>query len=86
MKASEFEDKVWEVEGIRIVLRCPEDQVVTPYDYTNAASQTTSITSWLNGRVLPKLNGIPCEVIAGNGEQPHGRSLTRTVKASYAKD
>lgn len=50
MKASEFEDKVWEVEGIRIVLRCPEDQVVTPYDYTNAASQTTSITSWLNGR------------------------------------
>jgi hypothetical protein len=86
VKASDFEDKVWEVEGIRIVLRCPENQEVDDYDYTNAISQTTSVTDWLKGRVLPKLNGVQGEVVAGNGEQPHGRSLVRTVRSSYAKD
>ena len=83
MKASEFEDKVWEVEGIRIVLRCPENQEIGNYDYTNATSQTTSVTDWLRVRVSPKINDIAIEVVAGNGEQPHGRSLVRTVRSSY---
>ena len=86
MKASEFEDKVWEVEGIRLVLRCADNQEIGDYGYTNAISQTTSVTDWLKGRVIPYLNGIACEVIAGNGEQPHGRSLVRTIRSSYAKD
>jgi hypothetical protein len=86
MKASDFEDKVWEVEGIRIVLRCPENQEVDDYGYTNAISQTTSVTDWLKGRVLPKVQDVLVEVVAGNGEQPHGRSLVRTVRSSYAKD
>jgi hypothetical protein len=75
MKATSFEDKVWEIEGIRIVLRCPPNTVVSDYDYKNAANESSSVTEWLNGRVLPKLNGINVDVIAGNGEQPHGRSL-----------
>ena len=86
MKATDFEDKVWEVEGIRIVLRCPENQEVIAYDYSNAISQTTSVTDWLKGRVEPKLNGLQVEVVGGNGEQPHGRSLVRTVRTSYARD
>lgn len=86
MKAIEFEDKVWEIERIRIVLRCPPHTQVGEYDYKNAASENISITEWLRGRVLPKLNNIDVEVLGGNGEQPHGRSLLRTVRHSYAKD
>lgn len=86
MKASDFEDKVWEIEGIRIVLRCPPDREVAEYDYKNAANKGSSIAEWLNGRVLPKLGEVEVAVVAGNGEQPHGRSLLRTVRASYSKD
>jgi hypothetical protein len=86
MKATDFEDKVWEIEGIRIVLRCPPNTEVSGYDYKNAADQNSSVSEWLKGRVLPKINDISVDVIAGNGEQPHGRSLLRTVRSSYAKD
>jgi len=86
MKASEFEDKVWEIEGVRVVLRCPDNHQVEDYDYKNAANQTMLLTEWLKVRVLPKLKDIDVQVISGNGEQPHGRSLLRTIRASYAKD
>ena len=86
MNAKEFEDRVWAVEGIRIVLRCDATQEVGSYDYTNAMGQTTSITDWLKGRVTPNLKNIQAEVVAGNGVQPHGRSLVRTVKSGYSKE
>jgi len=85
MKASEFEDKVWGLEEIRIVLRCPENHQVEDYDYMTVANQTMSLAEWLNVRVLPKLKDVEVQVISGNGEQPHGRWLLRSIRASYAK-
>jgi len=69
-----------------VVLRCQDNHQVGDYDYKNAANQTMLLTEWLNVRVLPKLKDVEVQVISGNGEPPHGRSLLRTIRASYAKD
>jgi len=37
MKIWEFEEKAWEVEGIRIVVRAPSEEEVSDYDYQRSA-------------------------------------------------
>ena len=39
MKLGDFEERVWEVEGIRIVVRGDEDDEVESYQYKKAASR-----------------------------------------------
>lgn len=79
----EFEEKVWEVEGIRIFIRAPENTQIKDYGYQNAASGGWSTSKWLEARVIPCLDGHTVNVVQGNGEEPHGRTLVRNVKASY---
>lgn len=79
----EFEQKVWEIEGVRIFIRAPENTKVASYNYKNAAAGGWSTTKWLTTRVVPKLNGMGVNVVQGNGEEPNGRTLIRNVKASY---
>ena len=44
MRVWEFEDTVWAKEGIRIVIRASARTEVQDYDYTNAATETWSLT------------------------------------------
>jgi hypothetical protein len=79
----DFEEKVWEAEGIRIVVRAPVNTVVGDYDCQNAAQETWRVTQWLDSRVYPKLNGHEVTAIQGDGEEPHGRVFLRTLRQSY---
>jgi|TARA_R100000501_G_scaffold2927_2_gene6802 hypothetical protein len=79
----EFEQKIWELEGIRVIVRGAENTQVQSYNYKNAVSGGWSTTKWLSSRVLPKLDGNEVIVIQGNGEEPNGRTLVRNVKDSY---
>ncbi|WP_445677477.1 hypothetical protein [Pseudomonas putida] len=81
----EFEEQVWTVEGIRVVVRAPENARVPEYDYQNAANSTFSVTKWMTTRIDPALDGTNYQVtvIQGNGEEPHGRNLLKKVRATY---
>ena len=83
MKAWEFEEKVWEIEGIRIVVRASSEIEVSDYDYQNAAQDNWRITQLLEGRIQPNLEDMEILVLQGDGEQPHGSVILRTIRKSY---
>ena len=85
MTVQEFEDKVWEVEGIRIVIRANTKDSVTAYNYQNAAQETWRVTQWLKNRIRPKLRNKQVALVEGNGEEPHGRTILRTLRKSYSR-
>ncbi|MBA2490318.1 MAG: hypothetical protein ACR2KU_05500 [Gammaproteobacteria bacterium] len=84
MTVSEFEDAVWALEGVRIVIRAPAETIVGDYDFRNAANERWGTTQWLRNRVEPRVDGNPISVLQGDGEEPHGRVILRTLRASYA--
>jgi hypothetical protein len=91
MKLSDFEDKVWELEGIRLVVRAPSSTKVDDYSYKSAADKSWSVTEFLKKRVLPKLSSgddttHEVSVIEGNGEEPNGKTKLRTLRASYGTE
>lgn len=83
MTVTEFEEVVWEIETIRLVIRADLNEEVGDYPYQNAADKTLSLTRWLQGRVQDQLEGYSVQVVDGYGEQPHGRTALRNIRASY---
>lgn len=83
ISVQEFEQKVWEKEGVRLILRAEEGTKVEDYDFKNAAQSGWSLTKWINTRVVPRIGDNAAVVIMGNGEEPNGRTLMRNVKGSY---
>ncbi len=79
----EFEEQVWSIEGIRLVIRAPEGTQISDYDYKNAAQSNINVTKWISTRITPSLNGFEATVIQGNGEEPHGRNLLKKVRETY---
>lgn len=86
MQVKDFEDGVWNCEGIRIVVRAAQDQTVNDYDKNNAAPASWSVSEWLKKRVVPCLNGIDAVVIAGDGQEPHGKILIKKIRQSYGNE
>ncbi|NQU65917.1 MAG: hypothetical protein HQ517_16775 [SAR324 cluster bacterium] len=84
MKVSEFEENVWRVEGIRIVLRANPDSLVEDYDYKNAADERWRVTELIEKRITTRINGIFTMVLQGNGEEPHGGILLKNIRKGYA--
>jgi hypothetical protein len=83
IKVEDFEAQVWALEGIRIIVRAEWDFRVEPYPYKKASKDGINVTKWVKDRVMPYLKDLQVIVIQGNGEQPHGGTLIRNVKASY---
>ncbi|WP_165671910.1 hypothetical protein [Metapseudomonas otitidis] len=83
MKARDFESKVWEVERIRIVLHTDSSTDVKDYEYKNAADETWRITELGEKRIEKCLGGVTYSVIQGDGEEPHGRVILRTIRSGY---
>ena len=57
MKVEDFEQAVWEVETIRVVVRAPAGAQVAEYSNQNAADEKWGVEEWLRKRVRPKLSG-----------------------------
>ena len=84
MTVKEFENKVWRIEGVRVVVRAAASAAVQDYGYRNAADKTWNLSEWLENRVVSKLNGYDVVVIGADGKVPHGRTLLRTIRERYA--
>ncbi|OSM94669.1 MULTISPECIES: hypothetical protein [Lonsdalea] len=83
MKVRDFEDKVWETEGVRIVIHAKEDTQVSEYEYKKAADASWRITELAQKRIDKHLDGNTFTVIQGDGEEPNGRVILRTIRSSY---
>jgi hypothetical protein len=85
MKVSEFEEKAWEIDGIRIVIRAPGNTKVSAYSYKRAAANTMSITEYLNSRINPGIKSYEVFVVQGSGERLNGRTRLSRVRESYTR-
>lgn len=83
MNASEFEAAVWAIEGIRIVLRTDPKTEVGDYKYKNAADESWRITELVEKRIAKCTHDIPYAVLQGDGEEPNGNVILRTIRGSY---
>ena len=83
MNVKEFEDAVWATEGIRIAIRATANREVENYDYKQAAPHSWRTSELLQGRIRPLVGDLEVVVIQGNGEQPRGNVILRTLRASY---
>lgn len=81
MRARDFEEAFWDVEGIVIVLRCDEDTDVGDYQYQRAAAGDTTLSELRRGR-LADLE-VPYVIHDGDVEQPHGRTRLSSIRESY---
>jgi len=82
--ATEFEDKVFAKEGIRIVIRAMEAKKVPDYRYTKKSAGNNSVCKWIAGRIEPLLSGLEIEVINGRGERVNLQAHMDTVRNTYA--
>lgn len=86
MKIKELEDSVYDLDEVRIVVRGPRATEVGDYNYERKASDSTSITEWLDQRIKPLIgDNMRVEVIDGYGALPHGRTRLSVVRETYLR-
>lgn len=83
MKVSEFENKIWETEGIRLIVRASSNSTVSDYDFKKGAQEKWSITKLIDQRIKPRIGDHEVIVIQGNGKRPNGRAILRTIRKEY---
>ena len=87
MQAWKFEQRVFEKEGVRVVIRAPSDVSVKKFDYDRGAKGNTSVSSWLETRIYPLTRDYEVMVVNGHGEiYPHGSTHMSTLRATYEVD
>jgi len=67
MTVQDLEDKVWSMDGIRVVIRAAANTKVKDYTHKNAAQGNWRITQFLDKRIYPLLKGQEVIVLEGNG-------------------
>lgn len=79
------EQAVWEVEGIRIVIRAaPNTELPIDSYWSNAASQSWSLSEWRQKRLNKALgSNFVADIIGPSGHEPHNRTLLSTIRGTY---
>ena len=85
--AREFERQVLEIEEVSIVLRCDPETPVDSYDYVRKAAGSTTISEFLQTRIIPRLGDIKYEIISSDSvpATPHGRTKLDTHRESFKR-
>ncbi len=83
MKVKDFEQCVWDLEHLRIVVRTYRNDEVEDYDYKNAANENLSTAEFLKNRVVNRVGGREVTVIRGDGKIAHGNLLLSVLRNSY---
>ena len=83
MKIWEFEQAVWSLEGVRVVIRDSANADVGDYNYKKQAPGKWRITEFIEKKIDTHLNGQEVVIVSGDGEQPNGNSLVKTIRNGY---
>lgn len=75
--------KIFQIEGVRLVVRASVHEDIEDYDYTNGTRGRMTITKWKNVR-LDQYEKFEFEIIDGKGNMPHGGTLMRNLRNSYS--
>jgi hypothetical protein len=86
MNPQMFEQSVFDNDEIRIVVRAPLNIQLKPYKFVRKATDSTSLSEWLEQRIKPLIEGYDVVVVDGTGIMPHGRTKVEKVRNSYIKD
>ena len=86
MKVSEFEQKVWDLERLRIVVRANRNEEVDDYDYKNAANENWRTAEFVKNRVSGRVDDREVAVIQGDGKLAHGNTLLYALRESYSSE
>ena len=86
MKVREFEQRVWELEGLRIVVRANRNDEVEEYDYRNAANANWRTAEFVENRIARRIDGREVTVIQGDGNITHGNTLLYALRDSYSAE
>jgi hypothetical protein len=84
MNVWEFEQKVWDVDHLRVIVRAPTDAVVQAFDWVKKANQNLGLTEYINLRINSRIAPLAATVIAGNGQMPHGLTHIGNIRDSYS--
>ena len=84
MKLAAFEQQVWEVEGIRIVVRADENDELEEYGYKRAAPETWSTREFLENRIEPLVGDRRVVVIRGDGKKSYRSVKLRNLRETYS--
>ncbi len=83
MKVWHFERAVWELDGVRVVVRAPWEAQVGAYDYTNAVKSNVNVKTFLAKRIEKKVVPYEVVVVDGHGKLVHGRMYLSNLRESY---
>jgi hypothetical protein len=83
MNVGDLEQKAWELDGVRIVVRAPSGAQVIAYTKKNAADKGMSVTDYIKTRIQPCVSEFEVAVVKGDGELVHGRTQLEKVRESY---
>ena len=83
MRVWEFEDAVWNREGVRIVIRANSDTQVEEYGYANAAPRTWSVSELIRNRISSLVDDEEVVAIRGDGTRAYGNTTLRRLRESY---
>lgn len=82
----EFEARVWKVEKVRIIVRCPFDTKFEDYPFKAGIDGNATVTTWVKNRLDPitRKHDFHVEVINGKANPRFRRSCKMsTLRATY---
>ena len=83
MSVGLLEQQIFNLEGIRIVIRASNRANAGSYPYQKAASADITIKDWLSERVLPLVPLDDIVVVAGGGVLPNPNMSLKWLRDSY---
>lgn len=86
MTPLQIEQRIFELEDVRVVVRAPSSTNLGDYAFQKKADKSASVSEWITTRVRPAIGDCEIVVIDGSGAIPHGRTKMSTLRASYIQD
>ena len=83
MKVGELEARIWELEGIRVLVLAPSHEEVNDYDYGSPARENWRVAQWLESRVKPSVPDKVVMVLQGNGAQSLENVRLQALRHTY---
>jgi hypothetical protein len=75
-----FEEKIWKIERIRIMVRAPKRRKIEDYSHDIAECNTSTVGEWLSSRVLPCVAGYQISVITTMGRDADELTLISDIR------
>ena len=86
MNVVEFEQRVFDLEGVRIIIRAPAGKQLGDYEYQNSYTKNKSIKDWLDSRVWDKIEDFDLVVVDGTGALPNRKTHMSTLRDSFLSE